>query len=273
MFNNLNPANNQAHSAVDDIFAETDKPADNSPTNLHSSSQAASAIDTHKVGLASAENVSEELSAAVGDNKWFKIVLGIIIVAILLLGGYLIYQNFFAPKTNSSDQTAQTTATKKVATSSNANSATEKSGSFVTPSGGSNQPPADNPAPVVPIIPGVNAPATNLDNSLNASGAPTSSAVITPVNTTIDSDGDGLTDAEEKIAGTNINIIDTDGDGLSDYEEVKIYHTNPLNADTDGDGYLDGEEVKNGFNPNGPGKMPKTATTTSKTASTSPLKK
>ena len=33
------------------------------------------------------------------------------------------------------------------------------------------------------------------------------------------------------------------------------YKTNPNNPDTDGDGYLDGDEVKNGYDPNGDGKL------------------
>ncbi|MFH1482518.1 MAG: hypothetical protein ABIE46_03290, partial [Patescibacteria group bacterium] len=33
------------------------------------------------------------------------------------------------------------------------------------------------------------------------------------------------------------------------------YKTDPKNPDTDGDGYKDGDEVKNGFNPNGSGKL------------------
>ena len=42
---------------------------------------------------------------------------------------------------------------------------------------------------------------------------------------------------------------DTDGDGLSDAEEINTYGTDPLKADTDGDGLLDGYEVANGFDP------------------------
>ena len=51
------------------------------------------------------------------------------------------------------------------------------------------------------------------------------------------------------------STVDTDHDGLTDYQEVHVYHTDPLKADTDGDGYNDGDEVKNGFNPLGPGKL------------------
>jgi len=49
-------------------------------------------------------------------------------------------------------------------------------------------------------------------------------------------------------------LIDSDGDGLSD-EEEKIYGADPFNPDTDGDGYLDGVEVANGYNPLGAGKL------------------
>lgn len=71
----------------------------------------------------------------------------------------------------------------------------------------------------------------------------------------VDSDGDGLTNDEERTAGTSVAKPDTDGDGLGDREEIKVYDTNPLNADTDGDGYRDGDEVKNGYNPNGEGRL------------------
>lgn len=43
---------------------------------------------------------------------------------------------------------------------------------------------------------------------------------------------------------------DTDGDGLSDNEE-RNYGTDPKQKDTDGDGYSDFEEIKNGYSPLG----------------------
>ncbi len=59
----------------------------------------------------------------------------------------------------------------------------------------------------------------------------------------LDSDGDGLSDDEERRLGTDPFNPDTDGDKLTDGEEVKVYFTDPLNPDTDYDALKDGEEV------------------------------
>lgn len=90
----------------------------------------------------------------------------------------------------------------------------------------------------------------------------------------IDTDKDGLTDAEEQQLGTDINSTDSDADGLFDREEVKVYKTNVLSPDTDNDGMSDGDEVKIGRNPNGEGSLVSTVTnsaisTETLTASTS----
>ena len=63
-----------------------------------------------------------------------------------------------------------------------------------------------------------------------------------------DSDGDGLTNIQEYILGTDPHNGDTDGDGLPDGQEMTI-GTNPLAADTDGDGLPDGWERSHGLNP------------------------
>lgn len=49
--------------------------------------------------------------------------------------------------------------------------------------------------------------------------------------------------------------IDSDGDGLTDAQELNVYHTDPNKSDTDGDGYPDGTEALNGFSPTGAGKI------------------
>lgn len=70
-----------------------------------------------------------------------------------------------------------------------------------------------------------------------------------------DTDGDGLTDQEERAINTNPNSSDTDGDSLTDFDEVRIYKSSPTSKDTDGDAtaagsstvpnasLFDGEEV------------------------------
>ena len=80
----------------------------------------------------------------------------------------------------------------------------------------------------------------------------------------VDSDGDGLTDDEEKEIGTDPKNPDTDGDGVNDGDEVdgstnedwdgdgKPDPTDPTNPDSDGDGINDGDEIKDGTDPNNP---------------------
>lgn len=113
-------------------------------------------------------------------------------------------------------------------------------------------------------------PVTNQqpNNVVPTGTAPTTTETVPNVNnevnntmtTPVDSDNDGLTDDQERALGTSTANPDTDGDGVSDGDEVVIWNTNPLVADTDGDGYADGVEIKNGYNPNGPGKLPTSTT-------------
>lgn len=105
----------------------------------------------------------------------------------------------------------------------------------------------------VPVPPAAN---DNLNiPPLNVNVAPALAPQDDP-NSMLDTDGDGLTDYQEvHIYHTDPLKADTDGDGLSDRDEVITWKTDPLNPDTDGDGYTDGNEVKNGYNPLGPGKL------------------
>lgn len=65
----------------------------------------------------------------------------------------------------------------------------------------------------------------------------------------VDSDGDGLSDAEEvETHMTDPLLPDTDGDGLTDGAEVAV-NANPLLKDTDGGGAWDGFEVAGGSDP------------------------
>jgi hypothetical protein len=250
MFNDLDKPNPTNHQAVDDIFADTDKTEGS--VGSAATNQSSAVIDAHKVGLTADGENQTKLSGKVEGNKSYKIIVTSIIVLIVILAGYLAYTKFFANSYESSPEPAVSSRTatpvpvatpavsNNVATTSNGivdNSVASSSNSLATSS------PSLTP---VPLIPGVNAPAAT------GTAVSSSTGTITPA---LDSDSDGLSDAEEKTYGTNIKAVDTDGDGLSDYEEVKIYHTDPLNPDTDGDGFTDGQEVKLGYNPLGAGKM------------------
>ena len=68
-------------------------------------------------------------------------------------------------------------------------------------------------------------------------------APITGEGPVLDTDSDGLTDADELIYGTDPLNPDTDNDMLWDGDEVFLYATDPLNPDTDGGGVADGQEV------------------------------
>lgn len=65
-----------------------------------------------------------------------------------------------------------------------------------------------------------------------------------------DSDGDGLSDGDEILLGTNPKSWDSDGDGLSDRREVVEFNSNPLAQDSDGDNVSDGIEASLGMNLN-----------------------
>ncbi len=72
-----------------------------------------------------------------------------------------------------------------------------------------------------------------------------------------DTDGDGYLDYTEVINGYDPNgsgKLDSDGDGLTDYAEMTLHWTNRYDSDSDNDGYADGVEIANGYNPNGPGR-------------------
>ena len=72
----------------------------------------------------------------------------------------------------------------------------------------------------------------------------------------IDEDNDGLDNACECTLGTRPDMADTDGDGLTDAQEdadgsctFTPGETDPREADTDGDGTNDGDEVMAGTDP------------------------
>jgi len=75
-----------------------------------------------------------------------------------------------------------------------------------------------------------------------------------------DSDGDGLPDADEAAAGSDLYNPDSDGDGITDADEVNLTGTDPTSTDSDGDGISDYNEFygNNSVDEdnNGPGETP-----------------
>lgn len=69
----------------------------------------------------------------------------------------------------------------------------------------------------------------------NASTDKLSQIDVTSDPSKVDTDGDGVTDAEEFNKRTDPRSPDTDGDGLSDLEELTRWETNPKSVDSDGD--------------------------------------
>lgn len=84
-----------------------------------------------------------------------------------------------------------------------------------------------------------------------ATRSPIGGIIIVPFDPAADSDSDTIPDEKEIIAYQSLDngpASDTDGDGLTFAQELTA-GTNPANRDTDNDGLADGAEVTNGTSP------------------------
>jgi hypothetical protein len=91
-----------------------------------------------------------------------------------------------------------------------------------------------------------------------------------PLDASLDSDQDGLGDVFEMQVGLDPFLVDSNGDGISDAEEdldgdtldgrqEAAAGTDPFDADSDGDGWPDEAEVTAGSDPRNPLSIPNTA--------------
>lgn len=64
-----------------------------------------------------------------------------------------------------------------------------------------------------------------------------------------DLDQDGIENSVEEDLGTDLDKSDSDKDGIDDYEEINVYHTDPVQYDSDGDSLSDADELLLGLNP------------------------
>lgn len=252
MFNDLdqNKGVTPQTTPVDDIFADTDKSSEEKKVSGYYNTSGAglsqSEIEAQKIGLAASQG-----QAVSNKGKTLKIVLLVVLTILVISLGVVIYFKFIANRvTTESEELASSNQNKTQSTSQQ-------------------------------TVPEVIEPTVSLENNIatTTNELTATSTTSTPVAVEIlDTDGDGLSDEEEKILGTDFNLKDSDGDGLSDFEEIKTYNTNPnkvdsdgdslsdyeevmiyktdpSNLDTDGDGYGDGQEVSGGYNPLGEGKL------------------
>ena len=245
---------------VDDIFADTDTaPVSGALNEIPSNKQAE--ISTRRVGLSARDDSYEEEDDKKG-SKLFTIIVVVMVLVIVGLLGFLVYNKFFK-----ADDEPMIPANNNVVVDDVNENNNDQGEDMVD----------DNEegdvSDYIPLVPGGEDPEANLGEGENTTPEDENDDMFI-----VDSDGDGLSDSEELLYGTNPLLVDTDGDGLSDYdevmihktdplnpdtdgdglsdyEEVMIHKTDPLNPDTDGDGYTDGEEVNSGHNPLGEGKL------------------
>jgi len=106
----------------------------------------------------------------------------------------------------------------------------------------------------LPASPAAAAGSTLLDSDTDGIPDADETAVYGTDPRSADSDLDGVADGAELAAGTNPLVadggaaVDSDGDGLLDADET-AFGTDAGIADSDGDGWLDGDEVSVGTNP------------------------
>lgn len=150
-----------------------------------------------------------------------KVILIIVLgVAVLGVGGYLAYTQFFAPKTNGNANVNAVANANQPKTNGNANRANANANV--------NKPANANAAANQNLNANLNLNANaNLNANVNLNTNQSTNANVnastsgTPLPSSKDADSDGLTDVEESVLGTSPTSSDTDGDGFVDGKQLK----------------------------------------------------
>lgn len=265
MFDNQTTNQGSAPAAgADDIFSGLDQGGG----QVQQSMQPQTQFSVEEIGQHASQVAVPANNGGEPSSKRLM-MLGGIVVGLLVLAGSVWFALMNIKTGSVADQADQASTTSEnvgqVADPAATKAATETvAGDATATQSGQIDPLSPNPAAILPEST-VMATATTdsaIETPKPASTEPTVAeaipeAVRQAAADNTDSDKDGLLDEEEQLLGTDSSRADTDGDGLNDQEEVKTYLSNPKNTDSDKDGFMDGDEVKNGYNPNGAGKLVK----------------
>jgi hypothetical protein len=178
-----------------------------------------------------------KISTAAGDKKTTIVGAVIMIVGVLVLiaAVYLAYIFLINPK-------AAPAPVPKTTTQPSA------------PAQPANPSPATTPAKIATTTGKITpTPVATSTNKVASSTQPIIATTTAPVATTTAPFSASSTLAHDGLPPGS-KVLDSDKDGLTDAEEA-IFGTDPNKADTDGDGYLDGAEVLSLYNPTGSGKI------------------
>ena len=174
-------------------------------------------------------------------NKYFIIIVSIVVLSLLSAGVYAFIKGYLFP----SKQAVPINLENKVviATSSVTENQVDNNGNANTASS----------SLATSSLATSSVSNSDIIADVSSSSLTVSSIVIHQPGVTVNNPASGTVISYDGAAAA---ALDSDNDGLTDAEE-KIYGTDPHNPDTDGDGYLDGAEVKAGYNPLGAGKLVK----------------
>ncbi len=235
-----------APRVAEDMFATVDKTGPGANANFNQNLSARPAFSPNSGAPLTPNQSLPDTSAATalpGSGSFKYLIIGIFTLLVILGGGYAAYKFILKPQFTATTMPTPTVQEPQITPEIvNTDTPTEITPTEIVAT--SDMVEGDN-ANIETATATVTVPELNKEN-----------VTSTMASSSLDSDGDSLTDADENnVYFSNPNKIDTDDDGLNDREEVKIYKTDPNNSDTDGDSYKDGVEVKGGYNPNGQGRL------------------
>lgn len=224
------PKEVSAPQEPDDMFADIDKEVSNQPVGRPatpiaplggstSANQQAPRPGATPIANSAPKSYAQEKTSGSKSKIIIAIIAGVVILAAIGVGAWYGYTTFFAP-----DQVIVNTNLNAALNTNNTNNT-------------NNSNTATNE----------NSNTAAVNSNINVNG--------TIVERTVDTDGDGMSDKEEGLYGTDPNSPDSDNDGLTDRDEIKVFETDPNNSDTDADSFSDGDEVRAGYDPKGTGKL------------------